>query len=95
MVKPKIYDEYEAQKAVNAAIDDTSIEDDFVDQYFEAALEVLTGKVQERSAASNHNLDLKQLEALLKLARKKLGIIFTSFLVLEQFGQSPLHFDTF
>ncbi|CAK5013946.1 unnamed protein product [Meloidogyne enterolobii] len=74
MVKPKIYDEYEAQKAVNAAIDDTSIEDDFVDQYFEAALEVLTGKVQERSAASNHNLDLKQLEALLKLARKKLDV---------------------
>uniref|UniRef100_A0A914MDS6 Uncharacterized protein n=2 Tax=Meloidogyne TaxID=189290 RepID=A0A914MDS6_MELIC len=74
MVKPKIYDEYEAQKAVNSAIDDTSIEDDFVDQYFEAALEVLTGKVQERSAASNHNLDLKKLEALLKLAKKKLDV---------------------
>uniref|UniRef100_A0A1I8B8M4 PHD-type domain-containing protein n=1 Tax=Meloidogyne hapla TaxID=6305 RepID=A0A1I8B8M4_MELHA len=74
MTKPKIYDEFEAQKAVNEAIDDTSIEDDSVDQYFEAAIEVLTGKVQARSAASNLNLDLKKLESLLQLARKKLDV---------------------
>ncbi|KAF7636982.1 hypothetical protein Mgra_00003561 [Meloidogyne graminicola] len=73
MTEPKIYTLYDVKKAVNDAIDNTSIDVDDVENYYEGLMEVLKGKVQPHSAASNHDLDMKIFDKVLQLARKNLN----------------------